>query len=72
MSPGLMLIVEVDGITHLDDEVARKDEIRQKKLEEAGFTVIRFNDEEILRDIQNVERVLEAYVEDYELKNGGR
>jgi len=72
MCPDLLLIIEVDGITHLDEEVIIKDKIRQKALEEAGFTVIRFNDEEVLRDIQNVERVLEAYVEDYELKNGER
>ena len=69
MCPELMLIIEVDGITHLDEEVVTKDEIRQKALEEIGFTVLRFHDDEVLNDIHNVERVLEAYVEDYELKN---
>ena len=68
MCPELMLIIEVDGITHLDEEVAEKDEIRQKALEEIGFTVLRFNDDEVLNDIRNVERVLDAYVEEYEMK----
>jgi very-short-patch-repair endonuclease len=69
MCPDLMLIIEVDGITHLDEEVARNDEIRQKKLERVGFTVLRFNDNEVLNDMRNVERVLEAYVEKYEKRN---
>ena len=28
----------------------------------------KFNDNEVLNDMRNVERVLEAYVEEYELK----
>lgn len=63
MCPELMLIIEVDGITHNDEDVVKNDMIRQKKLEEVGFTVIRFNDEDVLRDIENVERVLEGFVE---------
>ena len=69
MCPELMLIIEVDGITHLDEKVAKKDEIRQKALEDIGFTVLRFNDDEVLNDIRNVERVLNAYVEEYKMKN---
>jgi len=68
MCPELMLIIEVDGITHLDEEVAKNDEIRQKFFETIGFTVLRFNDDEVLNDMRNVERVLEAFVEEYELK----
>ena len=68
MCTGLMLIIEVDGITHLDEEVAENDEIRQKSLEDIGFTILRFNDDEVLNDMRNVERVLEAFVEEYELK----
>jgi len=66
MCTGLMLIIEVDGITHLDEEVAENDEIRQKSLEDIGFTILRFNDDEVLNDMRNVERILEAFVEEYE------
>ncbi len=66
MCPELMLIIELDGITHLDEEVARKDKIRQQALESVGFTVLRFHDEEVLRDIRNVERVLESFIENFE------
>ena len=66
MCMDLMLVIEVDGITHWDEEVVKKDEIRQKKLEEIGFTVIRFDDNDVLHDIENVERVLLGFVEDFE------
>ena len=62
----LLLIIEVDGITHWDEEVMKNDEIRQKKLEDIGFTVIRFTDEEVLHDIENVERVLVGFIEVFE------
>ena len=41
----LMLIIEVDGITHTWEEVNQKDLIRQKLLEDLGFTVLRFDDD---------------------------
>ena len=59
----LMLIIEVDGITHHWDETIRKDEIRQKELEFAGFTVIRFSDEEVLNRIEVVYNYLEDWIE---------
>jgi len=58
MCTGLMLIIEVDGITHLDEKVVKKDTIRQKALKKVGFIVLRFNDAEVLNDMRNVERVL--------------
>ena len=66
MCPELMLIIEVDGISHWDEDVVKNDEIRQKELEKVGFQVIRFNDEDVLNDIENVERVLLGYVEEFE------
>ena len=59
----LMLIIEVDGITHHWEETIRKDEIRQKDLESAGFTVIRFSDEEALNRIQVVCDYLQDWIE---------
>ena len=59
----LMLIIEVDGITHHFEEVIKKDEIRQKTLEASGFTVLRFSDEEVLNNIQAVHNYLEDWIE---------
>ena len=67
MCPELMLIIEVDRITHLDEEVVHHDENRQRDLEAVGFKVIRFQDSEVLNDIKNVERVLDGYVEEFEM-----
>jgi len=61
----LMLIIEVDGITHWDEEVVKNDLIRQKILEDIGFTVLRFDDNDVLQDIENVKRVLVGFVEDF-------
>ena len=69
MCPELMLIIEVDGITHLNEDVIDHDEIRQTELEVVGFKVIRFQDGEVLNDMKNVERVLESFVDEFELGN---
>ena len=63
MCKELMLIIEVDGITHHSEETIKKDEIRQKALESAGFTVLRFSDEEVLNHIQAVHNYLEDWIE---------
>lgn len=63
MCKELMLVIEVDGITHQLEEVIKNDEIRQKALEAAGFTVLRFTDEEVLKDIQSVYSYLEDWIE---------
>jgi very-short-patch-repair endonuclease len=54
MCKELKLIIEVDGYTHLLEDVIFNDKIRQINLEEAGFKVIRFKDEEVLREIDVV------------------
>ncbi|MEM8970124.1 MAG: DUF559 domain-containing protein, partial [Bacteroidota bacterium] len=56
MCKELMLIIEVDGITHTQEEVTEKDITRQKALEEAGFRVIRFTDNQVLTSINNVQQ----------------
>jgi len=66
MAPELMLIIEVDGITHNFENVIEKDEKKTKNLENIGFTVLRFKDEEVLNNIENVKRKLEVYIESFE------
>lgn len=62
MCKELMLIIEVDGSIHDLEEVMRKDKERQKVLEEAGFTVLRFTNEEVLTNIQWVQSFLEDWI----------
>jgi very-short-patch-repair endonuclease len=62
----LMLVIELDGYSHTFEEVIKKDEIKTKKLEERGLTVLRFPDSDIFNDINNVLRVITNYILDYE------
>lgn len=60
----LNLIIEVDGVTH-EDNVAR-DYMKTKTLEEAGYVVVRFSDEDVLRNIEFVNRDIELTIEKIE------
>lgn len=63
MCKELMLIIEVDGSIHELEEVRKNDAQRQKALEEAGFTVLRFTNEEVLTNIHWVTAFLEDWIE---------
>ena len=54
----LMLIIEVDGISQMNEEQIIRDERRTKDLENIGFRVLRFDDSEVLNDILNVEKTI--------------
>ncbi|HYG39508.1 MAG TPA: endonuclease domain-containing protein [Cytophagales bacterium] len=62
MCKELNLIIEVDGVTHTWEEVIEKDQTRQKRLEEVGFTVLRFTDEEVLKNINGVASSIEDWI----------
>ena len=59
----LMLIIEVDGLTHHWEETILKDKRKQADLEAAGFTVLRFTDDEVLNNIKTVHDYLENWIE---------
>ncbi len=50
----LKLVIEVDGITHQWEETIRQDKRKDYVLQQAGFTVLRFTDEEVLNHINYV------------------
>ena len=50
--PEKKLVVEVDGSQHAD--AAANDEARTGRLQQDGWTVLRFWNDDILRDIDNV------------------
>jgi very-short-patch-repair endonuclease len=59
----LMLIIEVDGTTHHWEETMAKDRKKEADLRVAGFTIIRFTDDEVLNHIHAVFAFLEEWVE---------
>ena len=65
----LKLVIEVDGITHQDDETGEKDKQKTSDLESAGFKVIRFTDEEVLKNMNGVMKKIERVVEEMEMSS---
>lgn len=61
----LMLGIELDGFTHRFEEVYAKDLAKEARLKELGITILRFDDKDIMNDIQNVIRVIEMYIEEH-------
>lgn len=49
-----MLIVELDGGYHFTEEQQKEDTIRQSWLEHMGYNVLRFTNEEVLLDTDNM------------------
>ena len=60
----LLLIIEVDGFTHETDEAMIKDQIRDEKLAEVGFTVLRFSAWEVLNRIDDVAILIREWIEE--------
>jgi very-short-patch-repair endonuclease len=55
------LVIEIDGGQHGQDKMRNKDEERTKRLQQRGYQVIRFWDNEVLQNIDGVlEKILEA------------
>jgi len=53
-----MLAIEIDGNQHYEEEGLEYEKIRTKYLNSIGIKVIRFKNEEVLNDIEEVMRKL--------------
>ena len=61
-SKNLMLVIEIDGMSHNHEEAFNKDELRQQKLEGFGIRFLRFTEAEVKQDIFNVIRTIESTI----------
>ena len=52
--PARKIIIEVDGGQHFEEEGLCQDKIRDKYLSSLGFKVLRFNNLEVLQNIEGV------------------
>jgi very-short-patch-repair endonuclease len=59
----LLLVIEVDGMSHQWGTTIQKDKKKQEDLEMVGFKVLRFSNAEVLHDMTNVSRVIEYWAE---------
>ncbi|MCP1383216.1 endonuclease domain-containing protein [Runella salmonicolor] len=58
----LMLVIEIDGISHTWEEVAVNDEIRQRKIESFGIQFLRFDDKEIKQNMSFVLNTIHDWI----------
>jgi len=63
----LMLVIEVDGITHHDD--GDRAEKRQKEIENYGVHFLRFDAMRVVKNTEEVLQVIEKWIEDSEEKS---
>ncbi len=68
MCQELKLIIEVDGSSHEELFVRLKDLMRQMELENAGFVVVRYTDEEVLENMDDVMRLILETVAELEVR----
>src|SRR5215510_461872 len=66
----LKLALEVDGITHLDEKVILKDEVRQDELVRLGVNFLRFDAMLVVNKVESVLKEIESWIIEYESKNG--
>lgn len=62
----LKLVIEVDGLTHSWEGCAVSDKKRDETLSRLGYYTLRFNDDEVMNDIDNVKRTIENFIIDFE------
>lgn len=58
----LMLVIEVDGISHQTEEAYQKDRIRDEKLNEIGFSTLRFSSLIVLKDMPSVNEIIAGWI----------
>jgi very-short-patch-repair endonuclease len=62
------LAIELDGYTHGFEEVFEKDEVKAQKLRALGITVLRFTDDDVINNIDNVLRSIQEFILCFEEK----
>ena len=66
----LQLAIEVDGITHMDEKVMLKDEIRQEEIETMGVHFLRFDALLVVNKVEAAVRDIRNWIIEFEEKNG--
>ena len=62
----LYLAIEIDGESHYGNE--SRDERRQKKLEKLGVQFLRFDDLEVVHNLDGVLKRIERWIDEFESK----
>jgi len=61
-SPKYGLGIEADGGQHYEDGIRQNDEARTEELSRLGIKILRFNDREILNNIEGVWEIIQKII----------
>ena len=61
----LMLAIELDGYTHIFEEVVEKDKQKEQKLRELGVRILRFTDDEVMNNIEGILANIEDWIKEH-------
>lgn len=61
--PGIRLVVEVDGDSHFEEAQQEWDRVREGFMQQLGIRTIRFRNDEVRLDTQNVLERLRVFIE---------
>ena len=64
--PDINVVIEVDGAYHAERQQEEDDERREQNLNKLNYNVIRFSNEEVLHDIDNVIDKISGELQCYE------
>ena len=64
--PTINLVIEVDGAYHAERKQTESDEIRESILNNMGYRVFRFTNEEVLYNIEETLETIAKEIESYE------
>jgi very-short-patch-repair endonuclease len=67
----LKLVIEVDGGYHFEEQQKLKDKERQNLLEQMQLNFLRFHDEEVRKDMNEVLRKVKNYIEAFAVNSRG-
>ena len=62
----LMLGIEIDGYSHEILEVYEKDNIKTKRMNKLGISILRFSDNQVFNEMDNVLRAIEYFIIEFE------
>ena len=62
------MVIETDGVTHVDEDVKRKDKEKKENFFSNGYTILRFKDTEVVEDLEDVRERIKVWIKDYENK----
>jgi very-short-patch-repair endonuclease len=60
------LVIEIDGGQHFSEDIINYDQTRDKKLQSLGLKVLRFNNTEVLK---NIDGVIDIILDNLETKS---